>query len=119
MCVSSVVVEEIKRIIKLSEIMKYAKLSITSSYLANILIGKTTRTGPRKTRMEGRSWKSEWVANTFLLRYELIFAEKPPCSLHLNTNQEFFRLPRLVLSSMSQNRKTPKDCASSTTSSKI
>ncbi|TVY27478.1 Protein mago nashi [Lachnellula hyalina] len=59
-CVSSVVVEEIKRIIKLSEIMKYGKLPTASSFFADISIGKTTRTGPRRTKTDDKSWKSEW-----------------------------------------------------------
>ena len=82
MCVSSVVVEEIKRIIKLSEIMKYGKLPTASSFLADISIGKTTRTGPRRTKTDDKSWKSEWEVNTFLSRYENHYAQNP-CFLYV------------------------------------
>lgn len=71
-CVSSILVDEIKRIIKTSEIMKYVppwkNVHVFSSLTPTI--GKMTVNGLRRIRMDDRSWRYEWAASTYPLRYE-------------------------------------------------
>lgn len=51
-------VDEIKRIIKTSEIMKYGPVLLQSDFsLAYILAGKMIASGPRRIRMDDRSWR--------------------------------------------------------------
>ncbi|KAI9881048.1 MAG: Protein mago nashi [Pleopsidium flavum] len=57
MCVSSLLIVEIKRIIKESEIMKYAVLGSLLMQTLTADQGKTTPNGLRRTRMGDRSWK--------------------------------------------------------------
>ena len=70
-CVSAVMIQEIKRIIKDSDILKYASCDTPRSSRANPSppTGKMIRNGRRRTRMVDRNWKSAWAMNTFLSRY--------------------------------------------------
>jgi hypothetical protein len=57
-CVSSLLIDEIKRIIKTSEIMKYIALDYArSNTFAYTETGKTMQNGPRRIRMDDRSWR--------------------------------------------------------------
>lgn len=60
MCVSAGVIEEIRRIIKTSEIMKYVLrwkgMRRTTTLTPHI--GKTTPNGRRRIRMDGKNWRS-------------------------------------------------------------
>ena len=75
MCVSSLVIDEIKRIIKDSEIMKYDSLTLRSydrlGAAADQSTGKTMRSGRPRTRMESRSSRSASETTTFRLRCDV------------------------------------------------
>ncbi len=67
--VSSIVIEEIKQIIKLSEITKCVQsLSLRCPVRADTnsvwQIGRTMRSGPRRTRTAGKNSSSESATNT-------------------------------------------------------
>ncbi len=113
-CVSSLMVDEIKRIIKTSEIMKYVSCNPRALLFAYSWTGKMTVNGHRRIRMAGRSWRFGWVASIFPLRCEWKYSF--PRAHVLN---DFDRPPRLARSSMLQNRKTQKVCVSFTTLFKI
>lgn len=75
MCVSSTMIDEIKRIIKTSEILKYVKQGVTGYKLVTIQntgadndTGKTMASGHRRTRTGDRSWRSDWEMTTSRLR---------------------------------------------------
>lgn len=79
MCVSSLVIDEIKRIIKDSEIMKYDIL-FTILYkrlgaAADRPTGKMTRNGRPKTKTESRSWRFASGTTTFHLRCVMLVSE--------------------------------------------
>ena len=83
MCVSSLVIDEIKRIIKDSEIMKYDSL-FSPSYkrlgaAADRPTGKTMRSGRPRTRTESKSWRSASEAIIFRSRY-VMAASKYNCA---------------------------------------
>lgn len=61
--------EEIKRIIKTSEIMKYVGPEFSPSSNTHSSIGKTMVNGQRRTRTDVRSWRSRWAASTSHLKY--------------------------------------------------
>ncbi len=72
MCVSSLLIAEIKRIIKESEIMKYNRSRRPLAQTLNSYAGKTMRNGHRRTRTGAKSWRSGWETNTFHSRYECL-----------------------------------------------
>lgn len=49
--------------------------------VADVCIGKTTRTGRRRIRMDDKNWRSEWEANIFRLRYEDFKEDSRPLML--------------------------------------
>lgn len=78
-CVSALMVQEIKRIIKDSEIMKYVRHRVPSAVYRSALAdcrfqptGKMIRNGRRRTRMVDKNWRSGWATNTFLSRYRAL-----------------------------------------------
>ena len=74
MCVSSLLIDEIKRIIKTSEIMKYAHCRRPFIEVDRLELRADSRTekmianGPKRIRMGVRSWRYAWVASIYLLR---------------------------------------------------
>lgn len=68
-CVSSLLISEIKRIIKESEIMKYYIISISFiDDMTDIASGKMTLDGLRRIKMVVRSLRFDWVMNISRLR---------------------------------------------------
>lgn len=70
---SSTMIQEIKRIIKESEIMKCDSnhRGITSRGRADPHLERTTPNGRKRTRMDVKNLRSGWGMSTFPLRYEL------------------------------------------------
>jgi len=94
-CVSSLMIKEIKRIIKDSEIMK-SVLPLSFLLKLSSPLGKTGKmmeNGHRRTRMDARNSRFEWAMNTYPSRQ-----------------------PRSVHSSTSKRAVTPRVCVCSTTS---
>ena len=67
-CVSSLLLAEIKRIIKESEIMKYVGLLSRMSLNTESWLGRMIPSGRRRIRMGARSWRSNGVMSTYHLR---------------------------------------------------
>ncbi|KAL3427977.1 mago nashi [Phlyctema vagabunda] len=71
MCVSAALVDEIKRIIKTSEIMKYVGIFLgIPERIAHNVAGKMIVNGPRRTRMDVRNLKYDWAVNISPLRLQ-------------------------------------------------
>lgn len=76
--VSPAVLQELKRIIEDSEVMKYGSAFVVDWYHFTDAvcdgmdhIGKMTANGPPKTSLEVRSWKCDWAMSTSPLRQVL------------------------------------------------
>jgi len=109
-------IDEIKRIIKTSEIMKFVPLRVQwSSHWADLRIEKMMPNGPRRTKMGGRSWRSGWAASTSHSRWGSLHT----CFHSYYADLNMFRLPKSAPSSMSQNHKIQRDSVSSIISSRI
>lgn len=67
-CVSSLLVKEIKKIIKESEIMKYVPAWVEGRRTELMRVGKTIRSGRQRTRTDGKSWRFGWGMSTSTLR---------------------------------------------------
>lgn len=67
-CVSSLVIAEIKRIVKESEIMKYETYLPRLFFEADIVIGRTTLSGRRRIATDAKSWRSDLGTSTYPLR---------------------------------------------------
>ena len=70
-CVSSLLIAEIKRIVKESEIMKYEYLLWVKTNLT--MAGRMIRSGQRRIEMDDKSWRLGWGMSTSLLRSVMQF----------------------------------------------
>ena len=74
-------IQEIKRIIKESEILKYVVFLTALLNYGNVTgtdndeTEKTTRNGLKRTKMADRSWRFDWGASTSRLRYAIRLME--------------------------------------------
>jgi hypothetical protein len=68
-CVSDLLISEIKRIIKSSEIMKYSSRRRLYGTEADCILGKMTRNGQRRTRTGDRNSRLKWAMTIFPLKY--------------------------------------------------
>lgn len=114
MCVSSLVIDEIKRIIKSSEIMKYTSAKRSEYPQADSCAGKMIANGHKRIRMAVKNLKLGWEMNTSLSRYaqELMSTRKL-------ADHYLYRRPRSDRLSMLLNLQTRKDCGSSIIWSRI
>lgn len=109
-CVSSLMISEIKRIIKESEIMKYIltfPLPSSRDSVADISKGKTTASGQRRTRMGAKNWRSEWAMSISHSKYVFSYftiQSTMTTTLKLNINRQ----PKLDAWWMLQNLLIPK-----------
>jgi hypothetical protein len=72
-CVSPAVIQELKRIVKESEIMKYGILQMRRNERKLTGSGKMIRNGQWGTRMDARNLRSVLAQSTFRLRYAYWF----------------------------------------------